>query len=124
MTKHILLVDDNDDDLEYFADLIKESNEFSCVFTANFSIDAMSILQNHTVDCVLLDFNMPEINGLDFLDLIFKEKGKNFPCFVFTGEHHQHTQAQVARRGAVNYLRKSEFNLKTIEHIASTVNAP
>src|SRR5205085_7323037 len=43
------------------------------------AIDAMTFLQQHTVDLIFLDINMPQLKGTEFLKVV-----KNPPTVIFT----------------------------------------
>lgn len=71
-TRRILVVDDNDDDL-FFAQIILTSAEVAADVTLKetgpIALDYLASPQGQEVDIILLDINMPEMSGFDFLDL-------------------------------------------------------
>lgn len=70
--RRILVVDDNDDDL-FFAQIVLKA---ACVAagvdlkeTGQLALDYLASPQGQEVDIILLDINMPEMSGFEFLDL-------------------------------------------------------
>ena len=69
--REVLVVDDSDADLLYAQVVLEAAAVATRVRTFETGQDALAYLQRpegHSVDVVLLDINMPEINGFEFLD--------------------------------------------------------
>ena len=58
----------------------------------------------HNFDVVLLDYGLPDMNGLEVLDQIFKVR--DMPVIFVTGENSAETAAEAIRRGAQDYVVK------------------
>jgi len=56
-------------------------------------------------DCVVLDVNMPEMNGWEVQSHLTRAKA-NIPVIVISGEHDPGALARAKRNGAQHYLRK------------------
>ncbi|HUO08115.1 MAG TPA: diguanylate cyclase [Phycisphaerae bacterium] len=63
-------------------------------------------------DVILTDFNLPDINGMDFLKAILSKVDR--PVIVVTGENVRQTAAQAIRAGAYDYIVKAGEYLFTI----------
>jgi len=87
-------------------------------------IEALEILEKRhkEIDLVLLDWNMPEMNGYDVLVKIKNSpQYKNIPVMMVTTEGQKSSIIAAVRAGAVNYLTKpfasEELETKIIESI-------
>jgi CheY-like chemotaxis protein len=86
----ILCVDDDSDDLQLLHETLKDTREDFEVIEAHNgkqAIDMLHRLRNDgTQPClIILDINMPVLNGKETLSLIKKDEGlKNIPVVVFT----------------------------------------
>ena len=105
--KSILVVDDS----RIMRNIVK--NSFSqlkipCQFIeAGNGKEALQQLQNQAIDLVLLDWNMPELSGFDFLKKIRAvEKYKNLPIIMVTSEAAKFNVIEALDAGATDYIVK------------------
>jgi CheY-like chemotaxis protein len=72
MSSTILLVDDDVDDLEIYRHLLGAANSDIVAHSFLSPVEALEYLAtaSRLPDQVILDFNMPEMNGLDFLKMV------------------------------------------------------
>ncbi|GGG38776.1 LytR/AlgR family response regulator transcription factor [Bizionia arctica] len=73
--------------------------ELQGVFKA--AIEANSFLNNHTVDLVFLDINLPDISGIDFIKTI-----KNPPAIIMTTAYPDYAVSSFELETIVDYLVK------------------
>ncbi len=106
MTKeaqHILLVEDTLSLAEmYETSLKKEGYEVTSVDTAQKALDFVE--QGHT-DLVLLDLKLPDMNGLDVMDVL-NERDFLSPVIIITGHGSINVAVEAMRRGARDFLVK------------------
>lgn len=82
--------------------------------TASNSSEAMTAIRETEFQCVLLDKNLPDGNGLVLLEEIRREK-PDASVLVVTGYVSSQSAIEALRLGAVDYLAKP-LDLETIEH--------
>jgi putative two-component system response regulator len=105
----ILIVDDDPDIREIFKEGIQYVG-YACL-TANGAYEALEILQQQSVDVVVSDINMPEMNGLELIKVI-KERHDS-DVIIMTGFIEDFTYEEIVGRGASDFIQKpvriSEF---------------
>lgn len=105
MSRMCLVVDDSRV-VRKVARRILEANGFA-VQEAENGLEALEACRRDMPDCVLLDWNMPVMNGLDFLVSIRAEFGSVDPPVVFcTTETDMSFVEQAIEHGAQEYLMK------------------
>ena len=102
----VLVVDDDEGSLISVAAAL-EVLELTIITASNFET-AWKVLQKDVPDLMVLDVNMPEVNGYALAHVLGRdERTQAIPVIFLTGErkekHHKHIGAQL---GAVDYLLK------------------
>jgi len=78
--------------------------------------ECLKILQVSTVDCILLDYRLPEMNGIDFLIKMRKSGASSWPAVVMmTGSGNERLVVQAMRHGVQDYLVKGEITPENLE---------
>ncbi|NVL29889.1 chemotaxis response regulator protein-glutamate methylesterase [Pseudomonas syringae pv. actinidiae] len=95
------------------------------VLTAKDGIDAMSLLQEHTPDIMLLDIEMPRMDGITFLKKIMSERPTPVVICSSLTQKGAETSLQALSAGAVEIITKPTTGLKNflIESAAELVAA-
>ena len=69
--------------------------------------EALKELESHTVHLILLDWNMPELSGIDFLKQVRSmEQHKNLPIIMVTSESAKYNVIEALKHGATDYIIK------------------
>ena len=70
-------------------------------------MQALQQLQNHKVDLILLDWNMPELSGFDFLKKVRSISNyQNLPIIMVTSEAAKFNVIEALDAGATDYIIK------------------
>ncbi len=116
MMKKILLIDDEN---IYRSIMRKNLSRYYEVLEAPDGLQGISILETHAIDLIILDMQMPLINGLEFLDLYQRTGTRHVPVLVMSGLNEPDIIVQSYQRGAYDYILKNEnfeILLKRIEN--------
>lgn len=84
--------------------------------------DFIESLRNETFDCCLLDFRMPDINGLEVLDKIPPER-RGMPVILFTSHGDVELAVQAMSNGAADVVEKPSSLAKLASRIEERVKA-
>lgn len=105
MSKSCLVVDDSRT-IRSIARQILEAHDFEVSEAANGQL-ALEACRARLPDCVLLDWNMPVMNGMEFLRVLRAEYGAEHPVVVLcTREAELHCILEALASGAQEYIMK------------------
>jgi len=108
-TRHILLVDDDVAFTGLFKEFLLAHRPGAWrVHTAENYMTALSCLKEQSVDLVVLDVQMPIMDGVQFLSLLRKSH-PNLPVIVFTGHATAENKQACLQNGAALVLNKTEI---------------
>ena len=103
--KHCLIVDDSRVVRTVAGRIVKDLS-FSVSEAAD-GAQALEMCRESMPDAILLDWNMPVMNGLDFLRALRREDNGKDPIVVFcTNEHDSEHIGEAIRAGANEYIMK------------------
>jgi signal transduction histidine kinase len=92
--KHVLLVDDDSDNLEFLGLLLRQAG--ATVSLAPSAAAALQIVEASPVDCVVSDLDMPEVDGFELVRALRRRpEGRRLPAIALTA-HVRTEQAQAA----------------------------
>lgn len=100
----MLLVDDEPQLLE-LARLFLEKNEGIRVSTASSAMDASRAMIGQEFDAIVCDYQMPDMDGLEFLKSLRNQKN-DVPFILFTGKGREDVAIEALNSGADFYLQK------------------
>ena len=102
--KKILVIDD---ELINLTEVQKALGNYYEVNIANSGSAAFDLLEQAVPDLILLDINMPEMNGFQVIDVISKrENWKTVPVIMMADKADVETEVKCFEAGAVDYLSK------------------
>ena len=120
----VLIVDDDPNALELYTRVVKSQSEYNKILLADNGVKAIEIVRKQPIDLVLLDLQMPKMDGFEVLDVMRDSKAtRNIPVIVITGI--VLTEIEMARlnKGVEVILQKGLFSFdETVDHIEMTLN--
>lgn len=117
----LMIVDDSPVIRKLHATAIRENSgdEFR-IIEAESALTALSLLEAHPVDCILLDYQMPDMNGLEFLSRLQEGDHQDIAVIVVTGHGSEDVAVRAMKIGATDYLGKEsisgELLVRTVRH--------
>ena len=102
--KTILVVDDNKLNLASARKVLQDGYK---VIPVTKGQQALTYLENGECDIILLDINMPEMDGFELLERIRKiDHCKNIPVIFLTADNDAETETRCFTMGAVDFVTK------------------
>lgn len=101
---HLLCIDDSRTQLALFRSEL--SAEYLVSLACNYE-ESIAYLSAETPDLILLDMNMPGIDGLEFLDILrFTPRFKRIPVMMVSADQNPSHIKETFRRGATDFIPK------------------
>ncbi|MHA1461664.1 MAG: response regulator, partial [Candidatus Heimdallarchaeota archaeon] len=102
---NILLVDDEEALLEASKLYLENLSEKFQIYPINSAKKALEKLSSTAYDIIISDYQMSEMNGLEFLAEL-RSVGNETPFIIFTGKGREEVAIQALNLGADYYLQK------------------
>lgn len=106
MTATILVIDDNEDDQRLYQRAFKNFDcFFNLVMASSAEVGFARIADAHP-DLILLDYNLPDMDGLSFMKRLAEYSDTPIPVVMLTGEGKAELAVGAMKHGADDYLVK------------------
>ena len=115
----VLVVDDVAPLAEQYAYDLRRTGGYEVV-TAPGGAQALEILAGSAVDCVVLDLEMPGMDGFEVLRSL-ERKGSQVPVIVYTGTGSYDRCVQALRLGAYGFIDKAEPMERVVHEIETAM---
>ncbi|MFC6974833.1 PAS domain S-box protein [Halomicroarcula sp. GCM10025709] len=102
---HVLHVDDEPDFADVVADFLEHEDNRLAVETATSASEGLDRLADEDFDCIISDYDMPEQNGIEFLETV-REMAPELPFILFTGKGSEEVAGDAISAGVTDYLQK------------------
>jgi signal transduction histidine kinase/DNA-binding LacI/PurR family transcriptional regulator/DNA-binding response OmpR family regulator len=122
-TCNILVVDDEPGTLDMHARIVQAHSASNRVLKARNGKEALDLLHQEIVDLVLLDLQMPEMDGFEVLEAMrTMESTRKIPVIVVTGKLLSEEEMERLNLGVAAVLTKGLFSFEeTIGHISTAL---
>ncbi|MCX6689038.1 MAG: response regulator [Methanoregula sp.] len=100
----VLYVDDESTILDLCKLFLERSGDFTVTIAAS-APEAIRILGHERFDTIVSDYQMPEMDGIEFLKHL-KDGGNTTPFIIFTGKGREEVVIEALNAGADFYLQK------------------
>ncbi|GCE08787.1 PAS domain S-box protein [Dictyobacter aurantiacus] len=121
--RQILIVDDSPEDCVTIRRyLSRDQSMLYTIHEAHNGKQGLSLCQEVAFDCVLLDYNLPDMGGVVFLDRLHALLNQPFlPVVVLTGGGSEMAAVESMKSGALDYVLKKQLTPELLRH--SIMNA-
>lgn len=102
--------------------VLLDDSQLECVFEAGDGQELLDKLKTHSVDVILLDYQMPHLNGLEALTTIRRENSK-VKVLMLSMHHEEQRILELMKAGANGYLLKTAEAREIHDAITSVANA-
>ncbi len=110
----ILIVDDSPDFRALVRRYLQRSADKSFVlFEAETGEEGLNICRSAKPDCILLDYRLPDLDGLEFLSE-FNVANHRVPIIMLTGQGSESVAVAAMKNGAQDYLVKDEIDSQSL----------
>ncbi|MEN9565336.1 MAG: hypothetical protein RLZZ69_532, partial [Cyanobacteriota bacterium] len=122
-TQTVLLVDDClEDRITYRRYLSHNRHHSYNILEAETGEEALLLCRQKFPDIILLDYLLPDLNGLEFLDRLKIQFGQaNFPVVMLTGQGNEQIAVQAMKDGAAEYLIKQDLIPESLRLVIENV---
>src|SRR5580698_2456357 len=108
---HLLIVDDDAIDRRQYSNLLMRHGHGACeIRQAESGVAGLRALRDENPDCLLLDFSLPDMTGLEFL--AGAAAAGELPCAVvlITGQGNEAIAVEAMKQGVQDYLVKNQID--------------
>jgi DNA-binding response OmpR family regulator len=117
---NILLIDDDEFFVKVVATQLNDEYKHSTT-VARSGQESMKLLQNgsNIFDVILMDYDMPEVNGLDLLKWM-NDRHIETPVVMLTAAGSEAVAVEAMKLGAYDYVRKEHLD---VQHLGIVIDA-
>lgn len=106
----ILIVEDSAEDQNVLRTYLCEREEceydFTCVDSAE---EGIRLFKNREFDCVLLDYQLPDMDGIKVIGRLGENGNTDLPIVMITGQGDEALAVRALKKGAADYIVKSSL---------------
>lgn len=102
---HVVHLDDDRDLLELAQELIEREHDSVRIHPVTTPEEALEVVHSEPVDCVVTDYKMASMDGLEILRTI-REDHPTLPVIFFTGKGSEELASEAISLGVTDYLQK------------------
>lgn len=101
----VLIVDDDPTLADLMASQLRDLRDEFSIRVETDPNDALDAVDEEDIDCVLSDYHMPEMNGLELLRYV-RQMDPNIPFILFTARGSEEIASDALSEGVTDYFRK------------------
>ncbi|WP_165394778.1 response regulator [Methanofollis fontis] len=111
----VLYVDDEAGLLDLIETYFRHYSDFD-IDTAISAQEGLRKLHLSPYDVIVSDYEMPEMNGIEFL-LALRSEGNTIPFIIFSGRRREEIEMNILNAGADHYIQKGGNPMATFAEL-------
>jgi FixJ family two-component response regulator len=116
----LLIVDDDEDYMFLLKDLLEESDLSFEIDEVNSSKVALEKLKQNEYDCVVIDYLIPSLTGLDVMKFA-RGLGIKTPFIIFSAFGDVELAEELIKQGAADFISKEELSFDVLQYKINAV---
>jgi len=113
----ILIIDDSSEDRRVYKRYLKQHKHTHYqIIETELGKEGIRLAANEQPDCILLDYHLPDLNGLEVLTQLARKKISS-AVIMLTGQSHPDRDILAIKAGASDYLAKEKLNSQILNRI-------
>jgi PAS domain S-box-containing protein len=117
----VLLVEDCLEDREIIKRYLLAQKKKYTIVEASEVEEALELYQRYQPDIVLLDYHLPDSDGLEFLEQIHQKESENYcPVILLTGQGSEKLAVQAMKAGVCDYLVKGQLTPQELRMVVNS----
>ncbi len=101
----VLHVDDDPEITNVTSMFLERINEDFSVISETTVVGALNQLRDRDIDCIISDYEMPNTDGLEFLEIV-RERYPDLPFILFTGKGSEQIASKAIAADVTDYMQK------------------
>ncbi len=115
----VLVIDDDVVDQEAIYRALRNYPDMKIEYAEN-SVEALIAIECHDFDCILLDYLLPECNGIELLNQVNQISESPLPpVIMLTGQGNEKVAVEAMKFGVYDYITKNDFTPESIYTLIS-----
>ncbi|MDP1727296.1 MAG: HAMP domain-containing protein [Bacteroidota bacterium] len=110
--KELLIIEDNEIDSSQISKILKGNNIRTSI--ANTAKKALNLLQKKDFDCIILDYNIPDMEGSDLLREVGEIKKKHTPIIVYSARDFNKSELNILNNSSNAVLIKGVNSIEQL----------
>ncbi len=116
----VLIIDDIPAMRDQYAYDLERLGGFQTL-TADGGSEGLALIEREPVDCVILDLEMPGVDGFEVLATLKKKEGCPVPVIVYTGTGNFQRCVRAVKLGAYGFLDKDEPLERVVQEVENAL---
>ena len=118
---NILIADDHQLIIDGLCGILKDEKSIATIYSAKNGQEAIDLVMNNSIDCVLMDINMPLVNGLEATKII-KQKKPGVKIIVVSMMSDVSVVVKLLKAGADAFILKDTGKEELLRAIEKVMN--